>query len=83
MSPSTSRTLPSGLVAFVKRDCPTCELVVPVLEQISANESLTVYSQDDPAFPPGIPAVDDTSLEQSWRHDLGDIWVDVVTDETQ
>ena len=68
MSPSTP--LPSGLVAFVKRDCPTCELVVPVLEQISASESLTVYTQDDPAFPPGIPAVDDTSLEQSWHHQI-------------
>ena len=68
MSPSTP--LPSGLVAFVKRDCPTCELVVPVLEQISARESLTVYTQDDPAFPPGIPAVDDTSLEQSWHHQI-------------
>ena len=68
MSPSTP--LPSGLVAFVKRDCPTCELVVPVLEQISASESLTVYTQDDPAFPPGIPAVDDTSLEQSWHRQI-------------
>ena len=23
--------LPEGLVVFVKRECPTCELVVPVL----------------------------------------------------
>jgi len=68
VSPSTP--LPSGLVAFVKRDCPTCELVVPVLQQISAKASLTVYTQDDPTFPPGIPAVDDTALEQSWHHQI-------------
>jgi len=55
-------------VAFVKRDCPTCELVVPVLEQIARDAALTVYSQDDPAFPPGLEAVDETSLERSWHH---------------
>jgi hypothetical protein len=55
-------------VAFVKRDCPTCELVVPVLAQIARDAALTVYSQDDPAFPPGLEAVDETSLERSWHH---------------
>lgn len=66
----------AGLVAVVKRDCPTCELVVPVLDQIynhPANpaEPLTVYSQDDPAFPPfaGSP-VDDTELAFSWHNDI-------------
>ncbi len=59
--------LPSGLVAFVKRDCPTCELVAPVLADLARRADLTVYSQDDPAFPPGVEAVDDTSLEVSWH----------------
>ncbi len=46
--------LPEGLVAVVKRDCPTCVLVAPVLEQLSAGDQpLTVYSQDDPSFPEG------------------------------
>jgi hypothetical protein len=26
-----------------------------------------VFSQDDPAFPPGVPVVDDRELEVSWR----------------
>ena len=26
-----SQALPDGLVAFVKRDCPTCVMVAPVL----------------------------------------------------
>jgi hypothetical protein len=49
--------LPDGLVAVVKRDCPTCQLVAPVLGEIAARGGpLTVYSQDDPGFPPSVPA---------------------------
>jgi hypothetical protein len=62
--------LPDGLVAFVKRDCPTCALVAPVLAQLAKQCSLTVYSQDDPAFPPGLTPVDDRSLEISWHHQI-------------
>jgi thiol-disulfide isomerase/thioredoxin len=60
--------LPSGLVAFVKRDCPTCELVAPVLADLAKRTGLTVYTQDDPSFPDGLDAVDDTALEFSWHH---------------
>jgi len=60
--------LPDGIVAFVKRDCPTCELVAPVLGELAGRVALAVYSQDDPAFPEGIEALDDTSLEVSWHH---------------
>ena len=45
--------LPDGWVAVVKRDCPTCVLVEPVLQQLAAAGPLTVYSQDDPGFPDG------------------------------
>jgi hypothetical protein len=57
-------------VAVVKRDCPTCELVAPVLAELAARTPLTVYSQDDPAFPPGVAALDDTSLAVSWHHGI-------------
>ncbi len=67
---TTRPKLPSGLVAFVKRECPTCELVVPVLEQLRAERPLTVYTQDDPGFPGAVPSVDDTSLEISWHHEI-------------
>ena len=60
--------LPDGIVAFVKRDCPTCEVVAPVLRELEKHVSLTVYTQDDPGFPEGIAARDDTSLETSWQH---------------
>lgn len=62
--------LPDGLVVFVKRDCPTCELVAPVLRELAASADLTVYTQDDPDFPDGVAAVDDTALEVSWRNDI-------------
>ena len=60
--------LPDGLVVFVKRDCPTCELVVPVLAELAAGPGLTILTQDDPAFPEGMDAVDETDLERSWHH---------------
>ena len=58
-----------GLAVIVKRDCPTCTLIEPVLARLAASDiPLTVYSQDDPTFPPDIPeVVDDTSLERSYH----------------
>jgi len=57
-----------GLIAVVKKDCPTCRLVAPVLTQlVDAGVPLTVYSQDDPSFPPGLDVIDDSSLDTSWR----------------
>ena len=59
----------SGLVAIVKRDCPTCLLVAPVLHALcDGGAPLTVYSQDDPGFPETVTGVlDDTGLETSYR----------------
>ena len=58
----------ASFVVVAKRDCPTCELVQPVLCEIAASGAeLTVYTQDDPEFPEGLEPVDDRSLEQSWR----------------
>jgi len=71
MSDSAAKkpSLPDGLVAVVKRDCPTCTLVEPVLRELQkASGRLTVYTQDDPSFPAGLRAVDDRELEMSWHH---------------
>lgn len=65
---STPPPLPSGLVAVVKRECPTCELVAPVLRDLDARTELTVYTQDDVAFPEGVSPVDDTGLAVSYHH---------------
>src|SRR5450631_2262814 len=60
--------IPDGLVAVVKRDCPTCVIVEPVLRQFAAaGIPLTVFTQDDPAFPTDLAGViDDTGLERSF-----------------
>jgi hypothetical protein len=63
--------LPDGLVAIVKRDCPTCRLVAPVLAALAdADMPLTVYSQDDPTFPDAVKVVDDTELSLSFALEL-------------
>ncbi len=60
-----------GLVAVVKKDCPACQLVVPVLEQLAGTAGLTVFSQDDPSFPADEAwVVDDRDLAVSWNLDL-------------
>ncbi|WP_051581605.1 thioredoxin family protein [Pseudonocardia acaciae] len=56
-----------GLVAVVKRDCPTCQLVEPVLAALP----VTVYTQDDPTFPESVAGVrDDTALDVSLALDI-------------
>jgi len=62
--------LPDGVVAFVKRDCPTCLLVVPVLIELAKRVPLAVYTQDDPSFPESLEPVDDTALAVSWHHEI-------------
>ncbi len=63
------KNFPDGLVAVVKRDCPTCALIEPVLQRLAAGAAAFVaYSQDDPAFPSGITQViDDSGLEGSFH----------------
>ena len=58
-----------GLIAFVKRGCPTCLMIQPVLRQLAEGGApLTVYSQDDPSFPAGVRGVvDDRELEASFH----------------
>lgn len=58
------------LILVVKRDCPTCVLIEPVMAQLAANRAVTIYSQDDPAFPPGLSVVDDSRLEHSYRRTI-------------
>ena len=67
----TAPAITDGLIAVVKRECPACQLVVPVLEQLAEDGGLTVFTQDDPDFPLDAPwVVDDTDLSVSWNLDL-------------
>jgi len=62
-------TLPQdGLIAVVKRDCPTCVLAAPVLGELARRRGLQVYTQDDPGFPETVPEpIDDTALDISYH----------------
>lgn len=57
-----------GLVAFVKRACPTCSLIEPQLrEAAAARRDFQVVTQDDATFPSGVAhVVDDRELDHSY-----------------
>jgi len=64
-------TLPDGLVIVVKRECETCRMVVPVIQElITGSLPVTVYVQDDPKFPESLAPIHDADLSVSWHHDI-------------
>ncbi|MEP7115667.1 MAG: thioredoxin [Ilumatobacteraceae bacterium] len=70
--------LPNGLVVVVKKECETCQMVAPLLLDLltelpavqSADSSVTIYTQDDPAFPAGTHPIHDADLALSWHHEI-------------
>ncbi|HJO80579.1 MAG TPA: thioredoxin family protein [Acidimicrobiales bacterium] len=67
----SSPPVKDGVVVVVKSECPTCQLVVPVLEQLASDIDLMVFTQDDPTFPAEAQwVVDDTDLLVSWGLNL-------------
>ena len=57
-----------GFVIVAKRECHTCEMILPVIQSLDRTTSLTVFTQDDPAFPEGVSRViDDLALERSFH----------------
>ena len=69
-SPAIAFPVTDGFVIVVKRDCETCQTVVPVLSELASAVPLEVYTQDDATFPESPDPLDDTSLEFSWHHDI-------------
>ena len=61
-----------GLILFCKKDCATCTMIVPVMKELrTGNRTLTIYTQDDPGFPDGLPGViNDTTLEHSYHFQI-------------
>ena len=63
-----SAGIPDGCVAVVKAECPTCQLVQPVLSDLATRLGLTVYTQSDPTFPEVADwVIDDVDLAVSWH----------------
>ena len=57
---------------FLKRDCPTCQLVAPIVRELASKKTaIGVYSQDDPGFPENFAGVvDDRELGAAFRHGI-------------
>jgi hypothetical protein len=70
MMNDSAPSLPDGLVIVVKRDCATCQMVVGVIERLTAERTVEVWTQDDPDFPPGGLARHDDDLAVSWHHEI-------------
>ena len=67
----TPRPFTDGLIVFVKRGCPTCQQVAPLLAGLVRDGvGLIACSQDDPAFPARVEVHDDRALELSFRWDI-------------
>ena len=62
---------PDGLVIFAKKECPTCNLVQPVVQELAKRgRSVIVFAQDDTSFMDGLIVENDTSLKQSFLHNI-------------
>jgi hypothetical protein len=61
-----------GLVAFVKRACPTCAMIAPHMAEVAgARRDFQVVTQDDANFPAGVAnVVDDHELDHSWLNHI-------------
>jgi len=60
-----------GLLIFAKKECPTCNLVRPVVRELAQRAgSVVVFTQDDTSFMDELTVVDDTSLMRSFLHDI-------------
>ena len=67
-----SAFITDGLVAFVKRACPTCTLIEPQMQEVArAVPSFHAVTQDDPHFPSGVThVIDDRELDHSWLNSI-------------
>jgi hypothetical protein len=68
----TQGLIANGLVAFVKRACPTCSLIVPQMQEASrVRNDFQVVTQDDVEFPPGVTnLIDDRELDHSYVNEI-------------
>lgn len=58
---------------FVKKDCPTCELIASTIEEISTalGDRIKIFVQDDPSFLSHLPNIlDDSALEFSYKEGI-------------
>jgi hypothetical protein len=61
-----------GLVAFVKRACPTCSMIEPQMREVAqARRDFQVVTQDDVSFPAQVAhLIDDRELDHSYLNNI-------------
>lgn len=78
------------LLAFVKEDCPTCNLVMPLIEAAHASEKVTVLAPgqtDDgnrtliETHALTLPLLDDSKLQVSFAYDVETVPLVILADE--
>ena len=52
-------------LVLLKRECETCQLVGPLLAELKGRLPLTLYAQDDPAFPEAAGGSRDDTVERA------------------
>ena len=64
--------LTDGLVAFVKKACPTCYLIEPLMHDVAAARAdFQVVTQDRAEFPAGVAnKLHDAELDHSYLNDI-------------
>jgi hypothetical protein len=62
----------NGVIAFMKAECPTCELVGPLVSALATGHAVSMVAvQDEPTFLAEAPGhIDDTALALSWAADI-------------
>ena len=66
-----SKSSPPNWLLFVKEECETCQLIVPVVADVVAGGiGLQIFVQDDPSFLAEYAPTDDTSLKRSFEFDI-------------
>ncbi len=59
------------ILVFLKHDCPTCELILPLLADIQKNTSaLKIIVQDNPNLFNDLDVQEDSNLEISFQHEI-------------
>ena len=61
-----------GLVAFVKRACPTCSMIEPQMREVAqVRPDFQVVTQDNVSFPAQVTnLIDDRELDQSYLNHI-------------
>lgn len=88
----TNFAFPTGaptLLCFVKEDCPTCNLVMPLLEAAQASDDVPVLAAGQTAdgnrtllqrHAPTFPLLDDSTLKVSFAYDVETVPLAILAD---